>query len=211
MAQVTVITATGKKIFAARVQHSTPSGAGNSPPTLGSESPGRGISIGTGATAAGADASSTDTSLVQEVETRVVGVETITGGSLNVFQSVGSVAATATRVVDELAMSDAYTQTVTAAAQANAAATSINIGATNPFTLAGTLYAFNRTSGTAAQSISASSYSNPNLTVSALTGQINSGDWITSSNLAVRTTLRGATITLNTGDSVQSTFQVTFS
>ncbi len=208
MAQVSVITTVGKKIFAARIQHTTPSGAANSPPTLGSEAPGRGICMGVGATAAAADAAVGDLALVQEVESRATGAETIT---TNVYQTVGTQTATAARVIDELGMQDTVTQSVTAAAQANAAATSINIGASNPFTVAGTLYAFNRTTANSVQTISASSYTNPNLTVTALTGQINLGDWITSGNLAARVTLRGVTISLANGDSIQQTYQITFS
>lgn len=207
MAQVAVITTLGKKIFAARIQHTTPSGAANSPPTLGSEAPGRGIAMGTGATAAAADAAVGDVSLVQEVESRVTGAETITN---NVYQSVGAQTATASRTIDELGMFDSQSQSVTAAAGAAISATSINIGASNPFTVAGTLYAFNRTTGTAAQSIAASAYVNPNLTVTALTGAISLGDWITSGNIAVRVTLRSVTIGLNINDSLQSTYQVTF-
>ena len=210
MAQVAVITTAGKKIFAARIQHTTPGGATNSPPTVGSESPGRGIGLGTGATAAGADATAADLSLVQETESRATGAESITGGSSTVFQSQGTQTLTANRVIDELGLFDSQSQSITAAAQANASATAINIGAVNPFASSGTLYAFNRTTANSSQTITMSSYSNPNLTVTALTGQINSGDWVTSGNMAVRVTLRSATITLNNGDSFQSTYQVTF-
>lgn len=208
MAQVSTITTVGKTILSARIQHTTPSGAANSPPTLGSEAPGRGIAMGVGATAAAADAAVGDTALIQEVESRATGTETIT---TNVYQSVGTQTATAARTIDEGGMFDAQSQSVTAAAQANAAATSINIGASNPFTVAGTLHAFNRTTANSQQSISASSYANPNLTVTALTGQINLGDWITAGNLYARVTLRSVTISLANGDSIQWTWQVTFS
>lgn len=208
MAQVAVITTVGKKVFAARIQHTTPSGAANSPPTLGSEAPGRGVHMGVGATAAAADAAVGDLALIQEVESRATGAETITN---NVYQTVGTNTATAARTVDEGGISDTQSQSVTAVAQANAAATSINIGASNPFTVAGTLYAFNRTTANSVQSIAASSYTNPNLTVTALTGQINLGDWITAGNLCARVTLRSVTISLANGDSIQWTWQVTFS
>ena len=210
MAQVAVITTVGKKVFAARIQHTTPSGAANSPPTLGSEAPGRGVHMGVGATAAAADAAAGDLALVQEVESRATGVETI-NGSPGVYQTVGTNTATAARTIDEGGISDTQSQSVTAAAGAAASATSINIGASNPFTLAGTLYAFNRTTANSVQSISASSYSNPNLTVTALTGAISLGDWITAGNLCARVTLRSVTISLASGDSIQWTWQVTFS
>lgn len=208
MAQVSVITTLGKRVFSARIQHTTPSPATGSPPILGSEAPGRGVHMGTGATAAAADAAVGDLALVQETETRAVGAETIT---TNVYQTVGTNTATAARVVDECGISDTQSQSVTAAASAIATATSLNIGASNPFTVAGTLYAFNRTSTNSVQSIAAASYSNPNLTVTALTGAITIGDWITAGNLAARTTLRSVTIALNTSDSIQWTWQVTFS
>jgi hypothetical protein len=124
---------------------------------------------------------------------------------------VGTQTATGARTIDELGMFDSQSQSVTAAASAIATATSLNIGASNPFTVPGTLHAFNRTSTNSQQSIAASSYSNPNLTVTALTGAITIGDWITAGNLFARCTLRSVTITLASGDSIQATWQVTFS
>jgi len=208
VAQVSVITTVGKTILSARIQHTTPSGAANSPPTLGSEAPGRGIAMGTGATAAAADAAVGDTALIQEVESRATGAETVT---TNVYQSVGTQTATGARTIDEGGMFDSQSQSVTAAASAAQSATSVNIGASNPFTVPGTLHAFNRTTANSQQSISASSYTNPNLTVTALTGAITIGDWITAGNLFARVTLRSVTISLATNDSIQWTYQVTFS
>lgn len=208
MAQVSVITTVGKTILSARIQHTTPTGGANSPPTLGSEAPGRGLAMGVGATAAAADAAVGDTALIQEVETRATGAETVT---TNVYQSVGAQTATGARTIDELGMFDSQSQSVTAAASAIATATSLNIGAVNPFTVAGTLHAFNRTTNNSQQSISASAYVNPNLTVTALTGAITIGDWITAGNLFARCTLRAVTISLGSGDSIQATWQVTFS
>lgn len=208
MAQVSVITTVGKTILSARIQQTTPSPATGSPPILGSAAPGRGLAMGVGATAAAADAVVGDTALIQEVETRATGAETIT---TNVYQSVGTQTATAARVVDELGMFDSQSQSVTAAASAIATATSLNIGAVNPFGLAGTLHAFNRTTSNSQQSIAAASYSNPNLTVTALTGAITIGDWVTAGNLFARCTLRSVTISLASGDSIQATWQATFS
>jgi hypothetical protein len=211
VAQVSVITTVGKTILAARIQHTPPSPATGSPPTVGSESPGRGLAMGVGATAAAADAAVGDTALIQEVESRATGAESLPGAT-NVFQSQGTQTATGARVIDELGMFDSQSQFVTAAASAIATATSLNIGASNPFTgLPGTLHAFNRTSANSQQSIAAASYSNPNLTVTALTGAITIGDWITAGNLFARCTLRSVTIALNTSDSIQATWQVTFS
>jgi hypothetical protein len=213
VAQVSVITTVGKTILSARIQHTTPGGATNSPPTLGSEAPGRGIAMGTGATTGGADAAATDLSLVQETEARATGAETIT---TNVYQSVGTNTATAARVVDEGGMFDSQSQTIATAALANSGATAVNIGAVNPFAASGTLHAYNDTSQAAgtplgSQVVTFSAYANPNLTVTALTGAINSGRWITAGNLFARVTLRGVTIALNTNDSIQWTWQVTFS
>ena len=208
MAQVSVITTVGKTILSARIQHTTPSPATGSPPVLGSEAPGRGIAMGVGSTAAAADAAVGDTALIQEVETRATGAETIT---TNVYQSVGTQTATGARTIDEGGMFDSQSQTITAAASAIATATSLNIGAVNPFAASGTLHAFNRTSTNSQQSIAFSAYVNPNLTVTALTGAITIGDWIAAGNLFARVTLRSVTISLATNDSIQWTYQVTFS
>lgn len=207
MAQVSVITTVGKTILSARVQHTTPSGSSNTPPTLGSEAPGRGLGMGTGATAAGADAAVGNTSLVQEVETRATGAETIT---TNVYQSVGTQTATAARTIDETGMFDSQSQTTTSTGAAQSA-TTLPL-ASGVFSATGTAYSFNNTSGTAPQTITITAGGNTtSATVSALTGAVASGSWVTAGNMFARVTLRSVTISLANGDSLQVTYQVTFS
>lgn len=207
MAQVSVITTVGKTILSARIQHTTPTGATNTPPTLGSEAPGRGLAMGTGATAAAADAAAGDTALIQEVETRATGTETIT---TNVYQSVGTQTATGARTIDETAMFDSQSQTTTTTG-ASAGATTLPL-ASGVFSATGTAHAFNSTTGNSQQSITITAGGNTtSATVSALSGIIPSGSWVTAGNLFARVTLRSVTIALASGDSLQVTYQVTFS
>jgi hypothetical protein len=207
MAQVSVITTVGKTILSARIQHTTPGGATSTPPTLGSEAPGRGLAMGTGATAAAADAAVGDTALIQEVETRATGTETVT---TNVYQSVGTQTATGARTIDELGMLDSQAQTTTSSG-ASAGATTLPL-ASGVFSAAGTAHAFNATTNNSQQSITISSGGNTtSATVTALTGIVSAGAWVTAGNLFARCTLRSVTISLANGDSIQATWQVTFS
>lgn len=211
MAQVSVITTVGKKILAARIQQTTPGGATNTPPTLGSAAPGRGLGMGTGSTAVGADAAAADVALAVEVETRATGTETITGGSLNIYQSVGTQTATAARTIDETAMFDSQSQTTTSSG-ASAGATTLPL-ASGVFSATGTAYSINNTTpASSPQTITITAGGNTtSATVSALTGIVPSGAWVAAGNMFARVTLRSVTIALANGDSLQVTYQVTFS
>jgi hypothetical protein len=100
-AVATVLTNKGKALFADRARTS---------PATYTTSP-KWIGIGTGATGAARTAAATDPNLSTEVETRAVGTEstpttTVTGDT---YQSLGTIAITGTRAVDESGLFDALT------------------------------------------------------------------------------------------------------
>ena len=97
----TVLTNKGKALFADRAR-TTPGTYTTSPKFIG---------IGTGATVAARTAAATDTVLSTEVETRASGTESTvtTTQTGDTYQSLGTVAITATRAVDESGLFDAST------------------------------------------------------------------------------------------------------
>ena len=94
----TVVTNSGKAISAKRNVGATPA-----------QAEAKYIAMGTGATGAARTAVAADTALSTEVETRTAGTtSTITTSATNdTFQVVGTVAASATRAVDEAGTFDA--------------------------------------------------------------------------------------------------------
>lgn len=97
----TVLTDKGKAITADRVR-TTPATYTTAP---------KYIAMGVGATGAGRTAAAADTALSTEVETRTAGTESVVTGTVtgDTYQSVGTITATATRVVDESGLFDAST------------------------------------------------------------------------------------------------------
>lgn len=97
----TVVTNKGKAIFADRVR-TTPATYTNAP---------KYCAMGTGATGAARTAAASDTALSTEVETRTSGTESTvtTTQTGDTYQVVGTIAATASRSVDEAGLFDAST------------------------------------------------------------------------------------------------------
>lgn len=97
----TVVTNKGKAMFADRIR-TTPATYTASP---------KYCAMGTGATGAARTAAATDTALSTEVETRTAGTESTvtTTNTGDTYQVVGTIAATASRSVDEAGLFDAAT------------------------------------------------------------------------------------------------------
>jgi hypothetical protein len=95
----TVFTNSGKVTAANRMQTTT------------TRNPLKFIGMGTGATTAARTAAAADTALSTEVETRATGTESIVTTTVanDTYQIVGTITATASRVVDEAASFDAAT------------------------------------------------------------------------------------------------------
>lgn len=95
----TVVTNIGKAMLADRLKQS-PATYTNGP---------RYAAMGTGATGAGRTAAVTDTTLSNQVESRVVGTETsvTTSVSNDTYQNVATITASASRSVDEFGLFDA--------------------------------------------------------------------------------------------------------
>lgn len=165
------------------------------------------MGIGIGATAVGASAAITDVAICNEVETRATGAETISSA---VYQSQGTSTATATRVVDETGMYDTASQSTTSTGAAQSA-TTLPL-ASGVFAATGTAYSANGTTAASSpQTITITGGGNTtSATVSALAGAVTAGNWVYSGNLFAHVTLISSTITLNSGDSLQVTYQVTF-
>jgi hypothetical protein len=100
-AAATVVTNKGKAMFADRLR-TTPATYTNPPKFVG---------MGVGATGAARTAVVGDTALSTEVETRTSGTESVltTGVTNDTHQVVATIAATATRAVDEMGIFDAST------------------------------------------------------------------------------------------------------
>lgn len=95
----TVVTNKGKAMFADRVR-TTPATYTTAP---------KYVAMGVGATGAARTAVAADTALSTEVESRTSGTESVqtTSQTGDTYQDVGTVAASATRVVDEAGLFDA--------------------------------------------------------------------------------------------------------